>query len=126
MAMARPGGISLTSRSRRTIGFRLGLCLGVHAHTVFRSRRPDETPSHLKLAHRLFNLSLETWRADELAFSVGRGEQSAIRYFDFGQSVRQILVRRVPFGCLPSPESEDRLDQQHVGDGIANGLVDEP
>lgn len=61
----------------------------------------------------------------ELALGIGGLEEVLVADLDADEAVRQVLVRHGPVTEGPTLVGEDDLDHQHIGDGVADGLVDE-
>lgn len=99
--------------------------LRINTNDVFRATRPDEGPSPIIPLHKIINLRLQPLRTDQLPLRILRMECMAIRHNDLHEPIRQVDVKRVPLDAGVGPVCEDGLDEEHVGDSVADGLVDE-
>ncbi|KND90179.1 hypothetical protein TOPH_05174 [Tolypocladium ophioglossoides CBS 100239] len=61
----------------------------------------------------------------EAALGVGGLEEVLVTDLDAHEAVREVRVGHGPVLESPSLVGEDDLDHEHVGDGVADGLVDE-
>lgn len=112
-------------REERTIGQLPARRLGVHPHAVLRPTRPDERPSSRVLGDDEVNNALQARRRLDLPLGVGRAERMAVLHKDLDEPVREVDVRLIPFERTPRAMKEDRLDEEHVREGVSDSLVDE-
>ena len=99
--------------------------LGIDAHDVLGAAGTRKTPALAVLADEAVDLILEAGRGDEAALGVLGAEEGAVADVDADEAVGEVGVGVVPLGGAPALVGEDDLDEQEVGEGVADGLVDE-
>jgi hypothetical protein len=97
----------------------------VHSHYIFCPRGPHERPPSLVLRHQSVDLRLQALGGDAPSLGVGRRDHGAILHRHLHQAVGEVGVGAFPLLDVPPFRVQDRFDQQHVGDGVPHGLVDQ-
>lgn len=85
---------------------------------------PDKASALTELCDDGIYTRLQLLRSDHFPLSVSCCHHGAVPHGHLSQSVGKILVAVEPLFTVPIPVSEDALHQEHVGDGVAHGLVD--
>ena len=99
--------------------------LGVHPNRILCPARSGKTPTVLILADQSVDLRLHARRTFEFPFGVEGLEDVAVCDFDAHEPVWEVGVGEVPFLGAPAFVGEDDFDEEEVGEGVADGLVDE-
>lgn len=110
---------------RQVLRLRLGRRLCIHTHRILRAACTRKRPSLAHLLYLLVDLRLDALGADQAALRIRRLEDLAVAHDDLEQAVGQVCVRREPLLWPPVLVREDYFHKQHVGERVADGLVDE-
>lgn len=112
------------SKVELTVGFGTTLPFRIHSDAILRPAGPHKRPPHIHLPHRTVNQILQTFGTAQSSLRILGDIDHPVGNFHFDQAVRQVFVARVPILRSPAPETEDSLDQEHIGQGIADRLID--
>ena len=109
-----------------TISFGPRQRFGIHSDYVLRPTWSDKRPSFGVLVHQVVKPRLQSIGTGQLPFRAPglSHERAPIGYANLHKPIRQICVQRIPLFASVRLVSEDDLDEQDIGEGIADCLVD--
>ncbi|PNY27137.1 Uncharacterized protein TCAP_02931 [Tolypocladium capitatum] len=110
---------------RQLVRFGPGRRLGIHAAGVLGAAGAGKGASAGVLPNDVVDLVLCAGRVAEAALGVGGLEEVLVANLDAHETVGEVGVGHGPILESPPLVGEDDLYHEHVGDGVADGLVDE-
>ena len=99
--------------------------LGINPHRLLRPARARKRPPLFIFPHESVDLVLDADGRLEAAFGIDGDEEVAIGDLDAHEPIGQVRVGGTPLLGPPALVREDDFDKEEVGEGVADGLVDE-
>lgn len=100
-------------------------CLGIDTHRIFRATCTGKASALVVAGLEGLDLGLEAWGRLELALGIVSLEDGAVCNLHANKSRGKVGVSSKPFLGAPALVSKNSFDQEHVGDGITDRLVDQ-